>query len=304
MKVLLTGATGFVGSHLARALERAGHAVLPVSRRPGPGFDWSPESLARGVAEADAVIHLAGENIVAKRWTPERKQELWSSRRDTTRQLAALVAARRPRCFLSASAIGYYGASDDAVLTEGSPRGQGFLAELCADWEAATEEAAEAGVRTAIVRIGVVLGRGGGALAKMLPPFRLGLGGPIGDGRQWMSWIHLDDLCALFVRLCEHERASGIFNGTAPEPATSREFARALGRALHRPAIFPVPAPVLRAALGEAAGMLLTGQRVLPRRALEIGLTFEHPTLAGALEDLVGKGRRAGTPADGARRTA
>ena len=294
MKVLLTGATGFVGSRLSDRLERAGHRVLPVSRRPGVGFDWTPESLARGVAEADAVIHLAGENIVAKRWTPEQKQVLWSSRRDRTRQLATLVAARGPRCFLSASAIGYYGASGDEPLTEGSPRGEGFLAELCADWEAATEEAAEAGVRTAIVRIGVVLGRGGGALAKMLTPFKLGLGGPIGDGKQWVSWIHLDDLCALFVRLLEHERASGIFNGTAPEPVTSREFARALGRALHRPAFFPVPAPVLRAAIGEAAGMLLTGQRVLPRRALEVGLRFEHPALEGALEDLVGRRERGG----------
>ena len=287
MKVLLTGATGFVGGHLARGLERGGHTVLPVSRKAGVGHDWSDESLARGVAAADAVIHLAGENLFGKRWSPEQKQRLWSSRYDTTKKLAALVAARRPACFLSASAVGYYGASDGATLQEGSPRGSGFLAELCADWEAATEAASEAGVRTAIVRIGVVLGEGGGALAKMLPPFRLGLGGPLGSGRQWVSWIHVDDLVALFVRLLADPKAAGIYNGTAPNPVTMSELARALGKALHRPAIFPVPAPVLRLALGEVADVLLTGQRVIPRRALEAGLRFEHADVEGALRDVL-----------------
>jgi uncharacterized protein (TIGR01777 family) len=289
MKVLLTGATGFVGSHLTQRLESAGHAVLPVSRREGARYDWSSESLARGVSEADAVIHLAGENLFAKRWNARQKQLLWSSRYDATRKLASFVAARKPACFLSASAVGYYGASDDAELDESSPHGRDFLADLCRDWESATEEAAEAGVRTAIVRIGVVLGPDGGALAKMLPPFKLGLGGPLGNGKQWVSWIHVDDLASLFVFLLEHPKASGAFNGTAPQPVRMKELAAALGRALHRPAIFPVPAPILRAALGEVADIMLTGQRVVPRRAREAGFEFRFPDVDSALRDVVAK---------------
>jgi uncharacterized protein len=288
MKVLLTGASGFVGGHVTRALEERGHRVLPVSRTPGKGYDWSPASLARGVAEADAVLHLAGENLFGKRWSAEQKQRLWSSRFERTKELAALVAQQKSRGFVSASAVGYYGASESATLQEGSPRGAGFLAELCADWEAATEAAAEAGVRTAIVRIGVVLGEGGGALAKMLPPFKLGLGGPLGSGRQWVSWIHVDDLASLFVELLENPKTTGIYNGTAPNPVTMGELARALGRALHRPALFPVPAPMLRLALGEVADVMLTGQKVLPRRALEMGFSFAHPEIEEALRDLVG----------------
>lgn len=289
MKVLVTGASGFVGGHVTRRLEQRGHTVLPVSRTPGSGYDWSPASLARGVAEADAVLHLAGENLFGKRWSAEQKQRLWSSRFDRTKELAALAAERKPSALVSASAVGYYGASETASFQEGSPRGSGFLAELCADWEAATEAAAEAGVRTAIVRIGVVLGKGGGALAKMLPPFKLGLGGPLGSGRQWVSWIHVDDLVSLFVELLENPKATGIYNGTSPNPVTMGELARALGRALHRPAVFPVPAPILRAALGEVADVMLTGQRVHPRRALELGFSFAHPEIEEALRDLVGK---------------
>lgn len=287
MKVLLTGSTGFIGSRLARALEAKRHTVLAVSRRPGARYDWSDASLVRGVREADAVVHLAGENLFAKRWSAEQKHILRSSRYDTTKKLAALAAARKSTAFLSASAIGYYGASHDVQFQEGSPRGSGFLAELCADWEAATQCAAEAGVRTAIVRTGVVLGHGGGALAKMLPVFKLGIGGPLGSGKQWVSWIHIDDLVALYVFLLEDTKCSGVFNGTAPEPVTMKELARALGRALHRPALFPVPAPMLRLTLGEVADILLTGQRVLPRRALEAGFVFRHPKLDEALADLV-----------------
>jgi uncharacterized protein (TIGR01777 family) len=303
MKVLLTGATGFVGSHLTQRLEAAGHTVLPVSRRArwtddgaGARFDWSDESLMSGVRAADAVIHLAGENLFAKRWSAKQKEILWSSRYDGTKKLATLVAARKPDCFISASAVGYYGASPDAVFQETSPRGQGFLAELCADWEAATDAAAEAGVRTAIVRTGVVLGPGGGALAKMLPPFKLGLGGPLGDGKQWVSWIHLDDLASLFLFLLENPKASGAFNGTAPQPVTMKELASALGRVLHRPAFLPAPAPLLRLALGEVADIMLTGQRVEPRRAREAGFKFRFADIESALSEIVAQKSRPKNP--------
>jgi uncharacterized protein (TIGR01777 family) len=261
-----------------------------VSRRKGAAYEWSDASLARGVRESDAIVHLAGENLVAKRWTAKQKQILWSSRYDTTKKLAALAAERRSTAFVSTSAIGYYGASDDTPLQEGSPRGAGFLAELCADWEAATEVAAESGVRTCIVRTGLVLGHGG-ALAKMLPIFKLGAGGPVGDGKQWVSWIHLDDLAALYVRLVEDAARSGIYNGTAPEPITMKEFARTLGRVLHRPAVLPAPAPLVRLALGESSSVLLTGQRVLPRRAIEANFAFQHPTLEGALGAILAPAR-------------
>jgi len=289
MKVLLSGASGFVGSQLARRLRERGHVPLTLGRGPGADHDWSSESLARGVRAADAIVHLAGENLFAGRWTAERKKLLRASRIETTRALARLAAARRSAVFLSASAVGWYGASDERELDERSPRGSGFLAELCAEWEEAAEEALEAGVRTALVRIGVVLGRRGGALGKMLPPFRLGLGGPLGSGRQWVSWIHLDDLCSLFVWLLEHEKAAGAFNATAPQPVTMAELSRTLGRVLHRPAFLPAPAPLLRLALGEAAEVLLTGQRVLPTRAGEGGFRFAYPTLEPALRELLAK---------------
>lgn len=289
MKILLTGATGFVGGRLRARLESKGHTVRTVSRRPGAHHDWSDASLARGVAETDAIVHLAGENLFDKRWSPARKALLVSSRVDTTRKLAALVAQRKPACFLSASAIGWYGTSETATMDESSPPGSDFLADLCGEWERAAEAAAEAGVRTCRVRVGVVLGKGGGALSKMLPFFRLGVGGPLGSGRQWISWIHVDDLCGLFLFLLENARASGAYNGTAPNPVTMKELARALGRALHRPSALPVPAPMLRLAVGEVADVLVTGQRVLPRRALEAGFAFEHPEVEAALRDLLGR---------------
>ena len=289
MKVLLTGATGFVGTHLTRKLHAAGHEVLPVSRTGGAGFDWSEESLRRGVEQADAIVNLAGENLFTKRWNARQKQVLWSSRVEGTTRLARLAAQLGSNCLLSASAVGWYGPSDDRELDEHSPRGSDFLAELCLDWEAATNAAVEAGVRTAIVRIGVVLGNGGGALARMLPPFRLGLGGPLGHGRQWVSWIHVEDLCGLIVFLLENERASGVFNATAPEPVTMKELARTLAAVLHRPSLFPVPAPVLKLALGEVSSILLTGQRVKPGRALEAGYRFAYPELEGALRQITAR---------------
>lgn len=289
MKILMTGATGFIGSHLKLRLERSGCTVLAVSRRPGAAYDWSDASLAKGVDEADAVIHLAGENIFAKRWNVRQKEILVSSRIDSTKRLAALVAKRKPRCFLSSSAIGWYGTNETATLDEHSPRGSDFMADLCTRWEDATEAAAEAGVRTCRVRTGIVIGAGGGALTKMLPFFRFGIGGPLGSGRQWMSWVHLDDVCALYEFLLVSDRAIGAYNGTSPNPVTNKEFSRALGRVLHRPSALPVPEPMLRLTLGEVAGCLVTGQKVLPRRAEETGFRFEHPQIEEALRAVLGK---------------
>ena len=289
MKILMTGATGYIGSRLKQRLEEGGHTVLAVSRRPGSAYDWSEASLARGVRETEAVIHLAGENIFDRRWNPRQKQLLVASRVETTKRIAALVAARKPACFLSTSAIGWYGTSETSTFDERSPRGSDFMADLCMQWEDATEAAVEAGVRTCRVRNGIAFGRGGGALSKMLPFFRLGIGGPLGNGRQWVSWVHLEDLCALYRFLLESPRANGAFNGTAPNPVTNQELSRAIGRVLHRPSALPVPVPMLRLALGEVAKVMVTGQRVLPRRAEEAGFRFEHPEVEEALRDLLGK---------------
>jgi uncharacterized protein (TIGR01777 family) len=286
MKVLLTGASGFIGSRLSKRLEAAGHQVLPVSRRAGAGYDWSDESLARGVHTSDAVIHLAGENLFAKRWSASQKEILRLSRTVPTKQLAALIAEKKPACFISSSAVGYYGPNSETHLHEGSPHGNDFLAGLCVDWEDATLAASYAGVRTAIIRSGVVLGRGGGALAKMLLPFKLGMGGPLGSGKQWVSWVHIDDLISLFLFVLQNPNASGVFNGTAPRPVTMKEFSQSLGRALHRPAVFPVPAPILRLALGEVADILLTGQYVEPRRATEAGFRFQFVDIDKAMTDI------------------
>ncbi len=292
MKVLLTGATGFVGSRLTQKLTAAGHTVLPVSRSLAGAYDWSDAGLARGVAEADAVVNLAGENLFEKRWTASQKGRLHASRVAPTKRLAELVAARRPVCFISASAIGFYGSNETDALTETAPPGSDFLATLCREWESATEAAASAGVRTVIVRLGVVLGARGGALAKMLLPFRLGLGGPLGSGRQWFSWIHLEDVTALLLFLLENNACVGAHNATAPNPVTMKELAKALGRALHRPAVMPVPAFALRLALGEGASAVLTGQKVLPARAAAAGFQFRFGDVDAALTDILGVSRR------------
>jgi hypothetical protein len=290
VKILLTGATGFIGGRFTRLAEARGHQLLPVSRTPrSGGFDWSPASLEAGVAAADAIVHLAGENLFGKRWTERQKQVLVESRVEPTSRLAALAAARRPAAFVSASAVGYYGPSERPGLDEEAPPGRDFLATLCQRWEESTAAATVAGVRTAITRFGIVLGREGGALQQMLPPFKLGVGGPIGSGRQCMSWVHADDAAALILFLLETESARGPCNVTAPNPVTMRDFARTLGKVLHRPAALPVPGFALRLALGEVADVLLTGQHVVPRRASEAGFQFRFPTLEPALLDLLCK---------------
>ncbi len=287
MKVILTGASGFVGSHLKPMLVRAGHEVRTVGRGTASDVDWDPSLLGKEVARCDAIIHLAGENLFGKRWNAAQKAKLRSSRIDTTKLLAALAAQRQKCTFVSSSAVGWYGPHANGELDESSARGSDFLADLCQDWEQATEAASAAGVRTVRVRTGVVLGLGGGALAKMLPPFRFGVGGPLGNGKQWVSWVHIHDLCRLFQFLIETPACQGVYNGTAPSPVTMSELAKCLGRVMHRPALFPVPGPILRAALGECADVLLTGQKVLPRRALAAGFQFEHPELEGALSELL-----------------
>ncbi len=286
MKILVSGASGLVGSALQIALRARGHEVRSLGRK-AADHDWSASSLGQGVAWCDAIVALAGENIFGQRWNPAFKQQLWASRFESTRSLALLAAEQRTKVLIGSSAVGYYGAHGDELLDEGAAPGADFAARMCVDWESALAPAAQAGVRCACVRIGVVLARGGGALGRMLPVFRLGLGGPVGSGRQWFSWIHLDDLVALIVWILESESARGTYNGTAPGPVTMKEFARTLGRVLHRPAFIPVPGFALRLRFGEGADVLLTGQRVLPARALAEGFRFAQPALEGALAELV-----------------
>ncbi len=292
MRILVTGATGFVGVGLANHLEREGHSVDVVSRRPNVGCDWNPEDLDRAAARSDAVVHLAGAGILDRRWTEAYKREILQSRVDTTRAIAQACASHGTR-LVSTSATGYYGPGDDSVLSEESPPGEDFLARVCQEWEAALEPARSAGAPTAVVRAGVVLGSGGGALRKMLLPFKLGLGGPIGGGRQAFPWVHLDDLCRLYGWLAAHPGQEGAFNGTSPGCCSQAEFARALGRALGRPAFLPMPGFILRLVVGEAAGVLCTGQTALPLRAQGAGFTFRFPELVPALADLV---RRPASP--------
>jgi len=294
MHVLITGGTGFIGHPLCRQLLQAGHTLSVLTRDPVRVRGTLPAAV-RVLATLDeardveAVVNLAGEPLMAGRWNPARKAAFRASRLDTTRGLIAWMARQsvRPRVLVSGSAIGYYGPRGDEALDESAPPGDDFAAQLCRDWETEAMQAEGLDVRTCRLRTGIVLAADGGALAKMLPPFRLGAGGPMGDGRQWMSWIHRDDLVGMIRWLLERDQAGGAYNGTAPTPVTNRDFARTLGKALHRPAVLPTPAFVLRAGFGEMAQLLLTGQRVLPAHALAEGFTFRFPTLDAALDDLL-----------------
>lgn len=304
MRVVVTGGTGFIGRPLCQRLVSLGHAVTVLTRDPAAararldppisvigweGFGGPTDGLMAALGDGDVVINLAGAPIAAGRWTPRVKERLRSSREGTTSALVAALSKlrARPVLLISASAIGYYGPRQDEALTEEAPSGTGFLASLCREWEAAARAAERLGVCVVLPRIGVVLGRDGGALAKMLPAFRLGLGGPVGSGTQWISWIHLDDLIELLLFLL-NEAAIGPVNANAPHPVTNLEFARTLGRTLGRPALAWVPAPVLRILLGEMAEeLLLTGQRVLPHRAEAMGFHFRYPTLPEALHAIL-----------------
>ncbi|MEK7406872.1 MAG: TIGR01777 family oxidoreductase [Acidobacteriota bacterium] len=278
MNIALTGGSGFIGRPLARRLLADGHSLHLLGR------NWPPESLA----DAEAIVNLAGEPV-AQRWTRAAKQRIRASRVEGTRRLVAALP-RCPAVLVSASAVGIYGSRGAEVLTESSPPGEGFLAEVCGEWERAAAAAEPLGLRVVSLRIGVVLGRGGGALARMLPAFRMGAGGRLGSGRQWMSWIHLDDLVELIRFAILEPALSGPVNATAPNPVTNREFTRELAAALHRPAIFPVPALALKALFGEMASILLDSQRALPQAALAAGFLFQYPELAPALRLITGPG--------------
>ncbi len=293
MKLLVAGGTGFIGAPLVRALTQHGHEVTVVTRSPDrhrPAerlqfVSWKGEAWGCRLAEADGIVNLAGESIAAGRWTARRKLALQESRLQTTRRLVDAMASgsTRPACLVNASAIGYYGARGDEPLDEHAPPGRGFLAELCRAWEAEARRAEPLGIRVVMMRIGLVLGPGGGALARMIPPFQWGIGGPLGSGRQWMSWVHRDDVIGMMEWALAHPEVSGPGNATAPQPVTMRAFCSALGRVLRRPSWAPVPAVALRLLLGEMAEVILSGQRGLPRAALDRGYAFRYAELEPAL---------------------
>jgi uncharacterized protein (TIGR01777 family) len=293
MKIVIAGASGLVGFALAPSLRAAGHEVFRLVRgraaRAADEIAWNP---ATGDIDqtrfqgAGAVINLAGENLGAGRWTAARRDRILRSRVDATQTLVAGMAnlARKPEVFLSASAVGFYGDRGDEVLTEASAIGHGFLPEVCLAWETHAEGATRVGVRTVMLRFGMILAREGGALPKMLPLFRLGLGGRLGSGRQWMSWVGIEDVVGVVGHALRDSRSAGPVNVVAPNPVTNAEFARALARELRRPAVLPAPAFMLRLVLGRpmAEGALLSSLRAVPERLGELGYAFRHPTIASA----------------------
>jgi uncharacterized protein (TIGR01777 family) len=306
MRVFVTGGTGMIGSRLVRALHERGHGVVLLTRRPDAvrptlgsyctllaGDPMQPGGWTESVDDCDAVINLAGENIFNKRWDDAFKKIMRDSRVLSTDNVVAALERRPqtasgvPKTLVNASAIGYYGPHGDEEITEDSPPGADFLARACVEWEAAARRAGGFGVRVAIVRIGVVLGKDAGALRHLLTPFKMCVGGPAGSGKHWMGWVHHEDIVGILLLALANTAAAGPINGSAPNPATNRDFSKALGRALHRPAFLPTPGFALRAMLGEVADVVLTGQHVLPKRVQELGYTFKFPTLDAALADIL-----------------
>jgi uncharacterized protein len=306
MRVFVTGGTGLVGKRLIGKLTARGETPVLLTRRPdvaraqfGPpcevveGDPMKAGDWQKAVADCDAAINLAGENVFNRRWKAWFKQLLVDSRVITTRNVVeALTRQPRradgsPKVLVNASATGWYGPHGDEELDESSPPADDFLGNLCFEWEKAALAAQVAAIRTVMVRVGVVLAKEGGALAKLLTPFKLFVGGPVAGGRQWMSWIHHEDLTDLFLLGLDRAEAQGPINGTAPHPVTNREFSKALGRALHRPSCLPTPGWALRVMLGEVANVVTTGQRVLPKAALQLRYQFKFPTVDAALANLV-----------------
>jgi hypothetical protein len=299
MHFVITGANGFIGSSLAAHLIAQGHRVtglvrdVNAARAVLPGVEILPWGGATGewreaIARSGVVVNLAGASLGGRRWNAAVKKVLRDSRIETTRLVVSAMreSGRRDMVLLSSSAVGYYGDGGDRLLIESDPPGSDFLSELCKEWETEARRAEEIGARVALLRTGIVLGEGG-ALERMLPPFRLGLGGPLGSGRQWMSWIHRQDVVGMIAWAAGNAAAQGPVNVTAPNPATMRDFARTLGRVLHRPSLFPAPAFALRLLLGEFAEALLTGQRAIPREAQNRGFTWKYPDLEPALRSIL-----------------
>lgn len=296
MKILISGSSGLVGTALVESLESGGHDVSRLVRHAPSSaneIEWSPDRYSIALARIegfDAVVHLAGESIAEGRWNDEKKARIRDSRVKSTQLLSESFAqlAQPPKVFVSASAIGYYGNRGDERLTESSGPGDNFLAGVGIEWEKATEKAVEKGIRVANLRFGVILAANGGALAKMLPPFRMGIGGRIGDGKQWMSWIALDDVVSIIEFVIANESLSGPINVVAPNPVRNAEFTSALGKALSRPTFVPVPAFGARLAFGEMAdALLLSSQRVEPERLKEAGYKFQFPELRAALKKVL-----------------
>lgn len=300
MKVLVTGASGFVGKTLVCQLLEKGDEVVVLTSNIAKAaltlgskckyFQWVDTNMAppqEAFEGVEAVINLMGENISSKRWSEDQKKKIYNSRIDGTTRLVGAMSKmeKKPSVFVSTSAVGIYGNRGTEELTESSELSSDFLAHVCKDWEAAANKAEAQGIRVVIIRTGVVVGRGGGALAKMLPPFKLGLGGPLGFGKQFMSWIHIEDLAALYIECLKNSDARGVFNGTSPYPATNMEFTKALGQAVKRPALFPVPSFVVKTLFGEMSTILLEGQKVLPAKSKELKFRFRYPTLDLALKE-------------------
>ncbi|AXE85394.1 TIGR01777 family oxidoreductase [Streptomyces sp. Go-475] len=292
-RIAVTGASGLIGSALVRSLTADGYEVVRLVRRAPRSADevhWDPEGGdvdAAGLAGCHAVVNLAGAGVGNRRWTEAYKQRIRAGRVHGTAALARAIASLderdRPRVFVNGSAIGYYGETGDRAVDESAPAGEGFLPELCVEWEGAASPAQEAGVRTVFTRTGLVVSRHGGAWGRLFPLFRAGLGGRMGDGRQFWSFVALHDEVAAIRHLIDTDGLSGPFNLTAPNPVTNREITAAMGRVLHRPTLFAVPAPVLRTVLGEMAGDVLGSARVLPTRLLESGFRFAFPEIEGAI---------------------
>lgn len=309
MKIAVTGATGFVGSRLVNRLQAEGHQIIALSRNltklqqafPSAqfpdlqGVTYSPKESGdwqKAIAGCDGVVNLAGEPLIGARWTPARKQEILASRQLGTQKLVEAIAQAdpKPSVLVNASAVGYYGTSETATFDETSPAGNDFLAQVCQTWEAEAEKVKDLGTRLVILRFGIVLGMGG-AIAQMLPPFEFFMGGPIGSGRQWFSWIDREDLVDLILYALTHSQVEGVLNATAPHPVRMNQFCQALGEALHRPSWLPVPGFALELLLGDAAKVVLEGQEVLPKQTQAAGFTYQHPTVDSALKEILSSDR-------------
>ena len=296
MKILITGATGFIGQLLCRELADKGHQLLAVSRSPEKAGDKLPEGtdvrdgvLDFGDAEPEAVINLAGEPIAEGRWTDEKKRRIVESRVEITRAIVDLCANAEspPGVLVSASAMGYYGDQGDRDVTEDTTPNHEFVHEICDRWETEARKAESHDVRVAVARIGLVLDTGGGMLSRMLTPFKLGVGGRLGDGKQYMPWIHREDMVRILIFLLENDELSGPFNASAPNPVTNAEFTRTLADQLNRPAVLPAPAIALKLAFGVMSRLLLTGAKMLPKRLQDAGFEFDYPTLEKALAEIL-----------------